>query len=399
MSLVSALAATALAANTLTSPVSAPAGNAVALRWYDVTAETVAAAGASTQATNSRTWAISWLAAARALHRPAAGAATRRAGYADAALASAVHTALTALAPSRVTELDAALADTLNAIPDGPGESSGVAAGQREARALLAERQNDGLDPASINAPFPAPAPAPGVWQPTPPAYTPATQSGSRAARPFLLQRADQFRPGPPPELGSPPYEKDLAEVRAYGSQDSTVRTQAQTDTAQFWLGSSLTLYTGVLRAGVEQARRPAELVALFHVALVDTQIATSDAKYAYLRWRPVTALRAGGAPDWTPLHTTPAHPDYPSGHNTYSGAAEGVLTALLGPRARRPYTITSPTQPGASRTYGDWSTPTRENVDARVWSGIHTRTADLAGVRLGKQVGVNAVRNAHRLY
>ncbi|MFI6505458.1 vanadium-dependent haloperoxidase [Nonomuraea typhae] len=399
MSLVSALTATTLALTTLTSPLPSPARNAVALRWYDVTAETVAAASASAQAADSRTWAISWLAAARSLHRPAAGGATRRTGYADAALASAVHTALSTLAPSRVTELDTALADTLAAIPDGPGESSGVAAGRREARALLAEREDDGLDPASVNAPFPVPAPAPGVWQPTPPAYAPATQSGLREARPFLLRRADQFRPGPPPELGSRPYDEDLAEVREYGSQAGTVRTQAQTDTAQFWLGSSLTLYTGVLRAGVEQAKRPAELVALFHVALVDTQIATSDAKYAYLRWRPVTALRAAGAADWTPLHTTPAHPDYPSGHNTYSGAAEGVLTAVLGPRARRPYTITSPTQPGARRTYSDWSTPTRENVDARVWSGIHTRTADLAGVRLGKQVGENAVRNAHRLY
>ncbi|AUA08556.1 PAP2 superfamily protein [Streptomyces malaysiensis subsp. malaysiensis] len=59
-------------------------------------------------------------------------------------------------------------------------------------------------------------------------------------------------------------------------------------------------------------------------MALVDTQIATSGSKYAYERWRPVTVIRTGAIdpdPDWTPLHTSPAHPDYPSGHNTYAGA------------------------------------------------------------------------------
>ena len=43
-----------------------------------------------------------------------------------------------------------------------------------------------------------------------------------------------------------------------------------------------------LLVSGVDRRTR---LVALFHVASVDTQIATSDAKYAYLRWRPVTAI------------------------------------------------------------------------------------------------------------
>jgi hypothetical protein len=122
-------------------------------------------------------------------------------------------------------------------------------------------------------------------------------------------------------------------------------------------------------------------------VILVDTQIATSDTKYTYLRWRPITAIRAGADPQWTPLHATPAHPDYPSGHNTYSGAAEVVLTAFAGPSARRPFTVTSPTAPGLTRTYQRWVDLTKDNVDARVWSGIHTRTADEAGVVLGRRV------------
>ncbi|WP_460662625.1 vanadium-dependent haloperoxidase [Kribbella swartbergensis] len=372
----------------------------VALEWYDVTADTITAAGAPTQVTNNRTWAIGWLAASRALLRSSAGSAP----YQEAALAGAVHETLVTLIPARKTELDQSLATTLARIADGDAETAGLTAGRQQAKAVLASRANDGLDPASVNAPFTPSSPDPGVWRPTPPAYSPATQYGNRLAKPFLLKTAGQFRPAPPPALGSPKYNRDLAEVRADGALNSSTRTQAQTDTATFWLGSSYVLYTAPLRVALaETAVRPlserAKLVALFHVATVDTQIATSDTKYAYQRWRPVTALRATTDPDWTPLHNTPAHPDYPSGHNTYSGAAEQVLTTLVGARTAKAYTIGSPSAPGVTRTYGDWRQLTLENVDARVWSGIHTRTANTVGVTLGKQVAAHALRNADTLF
>ncbi len=372
----------------------------VALEWYDVTADTITAAGAPTQVTNNRTWAIGWLAATRALLRSPAGSTP----YKAAALAGAVHETLVTLVPARNNELDQSLATTLARIPDGADETAGVAAGRQQAKEVLASRANDGLDPASVNAPFTPPSKEPGVWQPTPPTYSPATQYGNQSAKPFLLQSASQFRPGPPPALGSPKYNRDLAEVRADGALNSTRRTQAQTDTATFWLGSSYVLYTAPLRVALaETAGRPlvdrAKLVALFHVASVDTQIATSDTKYAYQRWRPVTAIRATTDPNWTPLHTTPAHPDYPSGHNTYSGSAEQVLTTLVGARTAKPYTIGSPTAPGVTRTYSDWHQLTLENVDARVWSGIHTRTADTVGVILGRQVAAYDLSNAYKLF
>ncbi|MFJ6938539.1 vanadium-dependent haloperoxidase [Streptomyces sp. NPDC101132] len=377
-------------------------GNVVG-EWYDVTAQTVDAAAAPTQITNSRTWAISWIAAARATREAPRGPG--RTAFQDAAVASAVHDSLVALAPTRRAELDAALAATLRRVPDGSAERRGVAAGARQAKAVLASRTGDGLDPASVNAPFTVPAAAPGVWQPTPNGYAPAVQYGNRVARPFLLDSPRQFRIGPPPALGSARYLADLAEVRAYGAADSTARTARQTETATFWYGGSLALYTEPLRvalsrSGASTAERAA-FVGLFHAALVDTQIATSDSKYTYLRWRPVTAIRTGSVaqdPAWSPLHNTPAHPDYPSGHGTYAGAAEVLLTSLAGARTA-PYTLTSPTAPGVTRTYTGWRQLTRENVDARVWSGIHSRTADEAGVRLGADVAGYALRHAHRLF
>ncbi|GLZ40844.1 vanadium-dependent haloperoxidase [Actinokineospora sp. NBRC 105648] len=360
----------------------------VALEWYDVTARTLAAAGAPTQITNNRTWAISWLAATRAVRHAPRGA------FSDAAVAAAVHDALVRLVPAQTAELDSALATTLARVPDGQAKSRGLAEGRARAEAAVAERANDGLDPASVNAPFPTPAPAPGVWQPTPPAYSPGIQAGNRAARPFLLRRADQFRPGPPPAVGSAVALRDLAEVRAYGSATSTVRTQSQTDVASFWYQGSQPAYVTPVRAALAESRAPlaerVRFVAVFNVVAVDTQIATSDAKYAYVAWRPVTAIRTGAVdpdPSWTPLHVTPAHPDYPSGHATYAGFAEQVLTDAAGPRPRAAFALTSPTAPGLTFQYGAWGELTRDNVNARVWSGIHTRTADEVGVRVGRAV------------
>ncbi|MFE2987474.1 hypothetical protein [Streptomyces sp. NPDC059262] len=74
------------AAVLLTASVAVPQASAVgrastALAWYDATAEAIATAGASTQITNSRTWAVSWLAATRATRsvpRASIAAPTRR---------------------------------------------------------------------------------------------------------------------------------------------------------------------------------------------------------------------------------------------------------------------------------------------------------------------------------
>lgn len=395
-------AAALLTASVAVPQASAAGRTSTSLAWYDATAETIAAAGASTQITNSRTWAISWLAAARATRSVPTG--VERGAYQEAALAGAVHRALVTLVPSRAEQLDGTYKETLDAIPDGPAEERGVAAGEKQADLVLKSREGDGLDPASVNAPYPVKPAAPGVWQPTPPAYAPAAQYGNRLAKPFLLRTQSQFRLGPPPALDSRRYVADLAEVRAYGAADSAVRSARQTETATFWLGSSLTLYTEPLRVALSRTEQgiagQARLVALFHVALVDTQIATSDSKYAYDRWRPVTAIRTGTMdpdPDWTPLHTTPAHPDYPSGHNTYAGAAQTVLSALVGPRTA-PFDLTSPTAPGVTRTYTAWKQLSDENVDARVFSGIHTRSADEAGITLGTNVARYVLRNAGRL-
>ncbi|HKG39572.1 MAG TPA: vanadium-dependent haloperoxidase [Conexibacter sp.] len=372
---------------------------ALGLQWYDLTRATVAAVAQPEQVTQNRIWAVSWLAAARAVdehHAPA---------FQTAAFATALHDALVALVPAQAPQLDAALAATLATVPDGSAKTHGIATGRHEAAVVLAERAGDGLDTASVNVPWTPPAAAPGVYQLTPPTFGPVVRAGLPSARSFLLHANDELRPGPPPSLTSKRYLRALAEIRALGSATSSTRTPGQTEVANFVAQASIDAYAQILRASIADAHRPlawqARLVAAFNAIQIDQQIAIADAKYTYVFWRPVTAIRTGTVdpdPTWTPLLATPRHPEYPSGHAGYAGTAEAVLRALIGPRPIKPIAVTSPTAPGVTHTYARWSTPTQETVDGRVWEGVHFRFSDETAVQVGKDVAHHDLPRLRRL-
>jgi hypothetical protein len=165
-----------------------------------------------------------------------------------------------------------------------------------------------------------------------------------------------------------------------------------------------------VLRASVAQLQRRGEsltdqvhLVAVFHAATTDAQIAVYAAKYHYERWRPITAVNEATVdsppqplsdddalttpvPGWTSFFAAPVHPEYPSGHTGYAGAAEVVLDELVG-APDQPVVVTSATAIGTPRSYADWGTIVQENVDGRVWEGVHFRTSDVVGRDLGREV------------
>ena len=360
-------------------------GPSVLSTWYEQTDEAVTAQGPPPDPVAARTWALAWWAADRAIGDREDGA------YVDAAVASAVHDVLLALVPTRQEALDDAL--------DGGADEAGSAAGRKAAAEVLAERADDGLDGRSVERPLAVPAPAPGVWRPTPPQRQEARQAGVRDATPFLLRSADQFRPGPPPRPGTPAYRRDLAEVRDLGRDESSARTPEQTAVALFWAGSELEVQVRLVREAVRAARLStaagARLLSAFHRVTTDAEIAVFDAKYTYVAWRPVTALRVDDdgdrrtprIRDWSPLIPTPGHPEYPSAHTVYAAAAAAVLQHFLGPAPARPLVVSGGTSKDTRRSYATWQQAVEENEDARVWAGIHVRTSDEVGSELGRRV------------
>jgi hypothetical protein len=224
---------------------------------------------------------------------------------------------------------------------------------------------------------------------------------------PYLLRSGSQFRPPPPPPLTSSRYTRDFRETKAVGEATSTTRTPSQTETARFWNATGAKLWNQVVRQLV-LARgygptRAARAFALLNLVGADAVIATWDAKFTYSQWRPVTAIRAAGTdgnpatspdPDWSPLLVTPAYPDYVSAASTVAGAAEAVLGDLFG---RRPgtFSLSSPALPGVVRSYHSFSAAAGEDVDARVWGGIHWRTSDRVGRAVGQRIGRYALGHA----
>ena len=97
----------------------------------------------------------------------------------------------------------------------------------------------------------------------------------------------------------------------------------------------------------------------------------------------------------WTPLLTTPAHPEYPSGHSTVSAAAAGVLADYFGEETA--FAVTSVLIPGVVRPFSSFSAALTEIGDARILGGIHFRTACVDGKATGYAVAAYVIQNSAR--
>ena len=217
--------------------------------------------------------------------------------------------------------------------------------------------------------------------------------------RPFSLASADQFRPSGPPDLGSKRWARDYNEVKEIGSLTSTTRTAEQTLAAKFWAEPPVQQAHGsfrkfVLDHGLDIVDA-SRFMAMISVTYADALIACFDAKYHYAFWRPITAIRAGntdgnhrtvGDPAWTPLlPVTPNHPEYPSAHSCATPAGGRVIASFLGTK-HIDFTVPSLTGLG-DRHYDTVKDLAYEVGNARIWGGIHFRTAVEDGITLGMKV------------
>jgi hypothetical protein len=307
---------------------------------------------------------------------------------------SAAHEALVTLFPAQQATLDAQLAASLAEISGDGGNSQsierGLDWGKTVADAILAWRATDGFS--TVLPPY-VPGGLPGDWQPTPPGFSTQPLFRSLAiTTPWALTSPSQFRPAGPPSLTSARYVTDFNEEQAYGSLTGSLRTAWQTQTAQFWNSDTVTAFWDRVADQLSEARHltlseESRLLAQLNMALSDAAISVWDAKNAFNRWRPVTAIGGG----WTPLLVTPVFQEYPSGHSGVSSAAATILAASFGNSTS--FTVTSVGLPGVERSFTSFSDAVAQVADARVWGGIHFRfSCDVAG-QMGAEVGDEVIQ------
>lgn len=325
----------------------------------------------------------------------------------DAAAASAAHEVLGALYPKFQAMLDDQLQLSLASIPEGPDKTEGITIGHTVADQILALRSNDGSNASPIPFVFTNP-PAPGAYQSTPPNFPKQPQFTHWShVMPFALERADQFRPGPPPGLTSDTYTDVFNEVKSLGIANSIAATPDQALTGRFWNGAIQNYWneitqTAVLRHELTTAQS-ARLFALLNLSFADGVIAFYDAKYTYNFWRPVTAIREAGIagnpetipdPNWLPEvgNTTP-DPAYPGAHAVISAAGASILISFFG-KEHFDFTVTSEVLAGVDRSFESFPAAAEEATLSRIFAGVHFRSDLTTGQTLGRQIADFVVDN-----
>ena len=337
---------------------------------------------------------------------------------ARAAAVQAAYIILVRNYPSLTTSLTAQRNASIAALspPENPNYVlAGISWGQSVADTVWTIRSADGFSPppppfvGALGIVGPS---AIGVWRPTPLGNAPGAGVQFASMTPWVLRRPSQFRPAPPNALTSAEYATDYNEIKIMGSYNGSGRSADQSELVLFWAGNTA-LYWNRIASQISTSRSlsltdNAHLFALLNVAINDAVIACWDAKYRYVYWRPVTAIRAGDTdgnpstdvdPAWTPWLDffpagTPPHPEYPSGHSTASGAAAAILAAEFGNAT--PFTVTSDVRPG-TRAFPSFSAAVAEIADARVFGGIHFRVSCIRGNQIGQAVAGYVLSHAMR--
>jgi hypothetical protein len=166
-----------------------------------------------------------------------------------------------------------------------------------------------------------------------------------------------------------------------------TDRSQEQTDIAKFFANNPVPMYRGalcdLLEAEPMRLLATTKLFAQIDAALVTTLIQTWRLKYEGGFWRPFQAIAGAltdgnpatnphpGTVPWAPLVPNPAYSDYTSGHGSATSPFAQVLRRTLGDHT------TLVLKAGAlTRTYTSLSALEHDALNARIWGGLHFRTA-----------------------
>ena len=321
---------------------------------------------------------------------------------AAAAAAAAARTALDALLPSQQPVIDAFYASSEAQLGSGERVRRGLHFGSQVGRAVVAARADDGADA-------------------TPPVFVPRTGAGRSADSAGICGRrvypdraseaagAAQRKPvpaGPAAGLDEPPVRGGLRRgpcPRRPHRLDAVGRSDG--DRAVLGRGADLDRLNQIadqaavgFHGGLAQNAR---LFALLDTSLADGAVALYDAKYAFHRWRPITAITAQDQgnpnttadPNWLPLANTANDPSYPGAHAEFSQAAATVLQDVFGTDGFS-FTLTNQTV-GITRAFDGFSQAANEASASRIFAGQHFRYDEEAGQTLGGRVADFVVDHA----
>lgn len=242
--------------------------------------------------------------------------------------------------------------------------------------------------------------------------------------KPVALDSASQFRPGPPPFIGSEHLEKEVQEVvdlqaNLTDEQKALVEFMRDGPSSVQQAGHWLKFAMDVSRRDDHTMDEDVKMFMLVEVTAMDAFIACWDAKMIYDFARPFALvhhyfkdrmIRGWGGPDkgivdtkgqnWVPYSpetfVCPPFPAYVSGHSTVSGGCAEVLKLFTGNDYFDEEVKWVPGSMTEIKNFGDTVTlklPTfTETADmagfSRVLGGYHIQADNVEGLKLGRRVG-----------
>lgn len=178
--------------------------------------------------------------------------------------------------------------------------------------------------------------------------------------------------------------------------ETSKTLTDEQKVIARFWSddpmlsptppGHWVSIMLQIFERDATPVDRQAEILALLGMTISDAFVQCWRSKYEHDLLRPITYIRRVIDPKWEPLLNTPPFPEYPSGHSTQSGAAAGVLEALLG--TEFPFDDATHEDDGLPvRSFTGFWQAAEEAAASRLYGGIHFPSANKNGLEQGRCV------------
>jgi PAP2 superfamily len=227
----------------------------------------------------------------------------------------------------------------------------------------------------------------PGIWQPTYPLYAVNPAEGFAGQwQPWIAPDPRRYQPPKALAPNAVDYQRETAEVLTTARNlTADQKTAALTwnleagsvTPAGVWIKICLEQFDQlsgdpmvVTTSSIERVNTALSLLSAVSVVMHDAFIACWHVKFSHWSERPITAVRRTLDAGFVPLLVTPGFPSYVSGHATISAAAAGVLAEFFPDQAPR---------------FADMAT---EAAESRLWGGIHFRSDNAEGLKLGASVG-----------
>jgi len=257
--------------------------------------------------------------------------------------------------------------------------SRAVRAAQRSVAAAIARSRADGAGRQwSVER---RPPDAPGKWRASPPIniYNPA-EPRAGDWRTWALKDGAELQPPPPVPYDSELFWKEVDEVlrvaRALTPGQRAIAERWNLDhgsvtPAGVWNRIALDLVRGL------DSDQAARVMAAMNAALMDAFVSCWNVKYKWWTERPVTVIRGKFDPNFLPVLVTPPFPSYISGHATASSAAATTLAGFF---------------PGEAAAL---QARAQEAADSRLLGGIHYRSDNEEGLKLGRRIGERVLQRA----